>query len=118
MSNFWDKLTEPIPFYTVSNVNDTITYIENHADPPNRKIYCDALMWVRAVLTKNKYNSSNDRRSILIAHEAAVNAHDKSVLQKDFVGGGQMALCNDSVKRLCESCENLKGGSIWTKHRE
>ncbi len=85
MDNFWDKLNTPIPLYTPENVSDTILYIENHSEPMHRKIFRNALVWVKSVLAKVRFSDEvPTRQEVFAAHDKAVEEHEKAALRKDF----------------------------------
>lgn len=86
MSNFWDKLTEPMPFYTVENVGDTIEFVKECPDTMYYKIFRSALEWVTAVLTKRQARAEfTDKRFLKAARESAQEERDKAIFEKDYV---------------------------------
>lgn len=105
MSKFWEKLTAPVPFYTVENVNATIEYIDKHTGVFNKKVFKSALLWVRSVLTNTAFrNEQHDRRLLIDAHDEANDAHDKAISQKDFIAAVRwryvMAALNDYTRGI------------------
>lgn len=105
MSNFWEKLTAPVPFYTVENVNATIAYIDKHTDAPYKDVFQSALIWVRSVLTNTAFrNGQCDKRLLNAARDDATAAHDKAILQKNFIAAVRwryvMSALNDYTRAI------------------
>lgn len=85
MAEFWEALYNPVPFYTVDNVPDTITYIENHPAPAHNEYMLAALRWVLTVLNGDETITLTDWRLLTAAADTAKEEHDKGVFKRDFI---------------------------------
>lgn len=86
MSNFWDELTKPIPFYTTENVGDALDFIGERRDTKYVVIFRSALEWVKSVLTAEPVKAEAfDKRFLVVARESAQTEHDKAIFEKDYV---------------------------------
>lgn len=104
MNNFWDKLNQPIPFYTVGNIGDTIAFVKEHPDTKYAEIFRSALEWVRSVLEKKpEIFGSLDGRFLLAARESAEKEHDRAIFEKDYAAAVRwryvMAAVSDYIRR-------------------
>lgn len=89
MSNFWDKLYNPIPLYTEENVGDTIAYVDErhkHQHLPFVRVFKTALTYVQSQLTNSPIEYvENDIRVLSAAVDSAEELRERAVQAKDFV---------------------------------
>ncbi len=80
MSEFWEKLNTPIPFYTPENVRDTADYINSLDGILYGPIYITALGYVAAELVGKAFKGKQtDKRFLRAAYEEAQEHHAQAV---------------------------------------
>lgn len=103
MSDFWDKLNTPIPFYTIENVNATIKYIAI-SNVEYRELFISALKWVLSVLEHKKINYKYaDKHIISNAYGQARELHDIAVNQKDLVAAVRWRYTMSAIRDYARS---------------
>lgn len=87
MVDTYSILCNPIPFFTVENIMDTIAYVEEYAKKYT-DIYIEALEYVKKVLKNDEhaFTCFEDLRLAKAALAAAGKAHDKLISEMDFCG--------------------------------
>lgn len=88
MDNTYSMLYNPIPFFAIENIMDTIAYIEEYAKKYT-DIYIEALKYVKKELNNDKsiFICFEDLRLVKAALVAAVKAHDNLIAETDFYSG-------------------------------